>query len=44
MNVEQTKLIQVGISLSDEHGNSPTPVSTWQFHLEYDLANENVVK
>jgi CCR4-NOT transcription complex subunit 7/8 len=35
-NVDALKLIQVGISLSDEQGNSP-PVSTWQFNLKFDL-------
>ncbi len=39
-NVDELKLIQVGITLSDEHGNCPQPVSTWQFNLKFDLTAE----
>jgi hypothetical protein len=35
-NVDALKLIQVGISLSNESGVSPS-VSTWQFNLKFDL-------
>jgi CCR4-NOT transcription complex subunit 7/8 len=46
-NVDELKLIQVGITLADEHGNSPKPISTWQFNLKFDLntdkfANESI--
>jgi CCR4-NOT transcription complex subunit 7/8 len=36
-NVDRLKLIQVGITLSDEHGNFPPDTSTWQFNLKFDL-------
>lgn len=31
------KLIQIGITLSDENGNLPEPVSTWQFNFNFDI-------
>jgi hypothetical protein len=34
------KIIQVGITLSDENGNHPQPVSTWQFNFNFDLKND----
>jgi len=34
--VESTKLIQIGLTLADSHGNMPT-TATWQFHLQFDL-------
>lgn len=42
-NVEHTKLIQIGLTIADLQGNLPAGVSTWQFHLEFDLARENIV-
>jgi len=39
-NVDQLKLIQVGITISDEWGNRPAEVSTWQFNLKFDLNND----
>lgn len=33
-------LIQLGITLSDEQGNFPSPTSTWQFNLQYNLSKE----
>ena len=36
-NVEKTKLIQVGITLSDHTGSIPTEAAAWQFHLAFDL-------
>jgi hypothetical protein len=35
-NVENTKLIQVGISIAKE-GDHQT-IATWQFNLQFDLA------
>ncbi len=35
--MEQTSVIQIGITLSDKEGQMPTDASTWQFHLKYDL-------
>jgi len=37
-NVDQLNLIQLGITLSDEEGNLPHPVSTWQFNLKFDIS------
>jgi len=42
-NVDHLKLIQVGISLSDEKGNSPSP-STWQFNFKFNLNTENYAR
>jgi CCR4-NOT transcription complex subunit 7/8 len=39
-NVDQLKLIQVGITLADENGNTPQPISTWQFNLRFDLKSD----
>jgi CCR4-NOT transcription complex subunit 7/8 len=36
-NVDILKLIQVGITLSDEKGNMPEGVNTWQFNLKFDI-------
>lgn len=37
-NVDMLKLIQVGITLSDQNGNLPEGIHTWQFNLEFNLA------
>ena len=34
-------MIQIGITLSDENGKLPQPVSTWQFNFIFDLDVEN---
>lgn len=39
-NVDILKVIQIGITLSDENGKVPEPVSTWQFNFIFDLDNE----
>lgn len=36
-NVNVLKLIQVGVTLSDENGNRPSGICTWQFNLKFDL-------
>ena len=36
LNVESLKLIQLGITLSDEKGRLPSPYHTWQFNFEFD--------
>jgi hypothetical protein len=41
-NVEQTKLIQVGLTLAHSDGSLP-PAHTWQFHLAFDLDHEPAV-
>lgn len=43
-NVDELKLIQVGITLADEKGETPKPVSTWQFNLKFDLENDTHAK
>ena len=40
LNVDNLKLIQVGITLCDENGNHPPYCSTWQFNLKFNLQNE----
>jgi hypothetical protein len=36
-NVDLLKMIQVGITLCDENGNSPPGGGTWQFNFKFDL-------
>lgn len=43
-NVDQLRLIQVGISLADENGEQPKPVSTWQFNLKFNLEEDEHAK
>lgn len=33
VNVDNLKVIQIGITLSDAFGNLPKGISTWQFNL-----------
>lgn len=40
-NVDILKVIQVGITLSDENGVLPEPVSTWQFNFNFDIDSDN---
>jgi CCR4-NOT transcription complex subunit 7/8 len=40
MNVNETNLIQVGITLADEKGKTPKPVSTWQFNMKFDKTKD----
>lgn len=42
LNVESTKLIQIGITLSDENGDYPKnyPYYTWQFNFKFDLEKD----
>lgn len=37
-NVDQLSLIQLGITLSNDAGEMPSGVNTWQFNLKYDLS------
>jgi CCR4-NOT transcription complex subunit 7/8 len=37
MNVDNLKLIQVGFTLTDEDGNLPEGISTWQFNFKFDI-------
>lgn len=42
-NVDLLNPVQVGISLSDAHGNKPeTKCSTWQFNFHFDVTKEMV--
>jgi CCR4-NOT transcription complex subunit 7/8 len=36
-NVDSLKIIQIGITLSNEDGKYPEPVSTWQFNFNFDI-------
>jgi len=36
-------MIQIGLSISDEHGNVPHPVSTWQFNFRFDRQKDRIV-
>ena len=36
LNVDSLKLIQLGITLSNENGEFPKPYHTWQFNFEFD--------
>lgn len=36
-NVDLLKIIQIGITLGDGHGNFPTPCCTWQFNFRFNL-------
>ena len=39
-NVDDMKMIQFGITLSDKFGNHPEEISTWQFNFKFDLEND----
>ena len=39
-NVDKLKLIQIGITLTDENGNSQDDKKTWQFNLQFDLKKD----
>ena len=40
-NVDFLKIIQVGITLFDKNGKSPSNSSTWQFNFKFDYKTEN---
>ena len=42
-NVEETKMIQIGLSIADEEGNVPLPTSTWQFNFKFDKDKDRIV-
>jgi CCR4-NOT transcription complex subunit 7/8 len=44
MNVDELKLIQVGISLASEDGYLPEGVSTWQFNFKFDVNKDDHAK
>lgn len=37
INVNELKVIQLGLTLADDNGNMPEPVSTWQFHFNFNV-------
>lgn len=39
-NVDRLKVIQIGITLSDEMGNYPEEVSTWQFNIDFNIKKD----
>lgn len=38
--MDELSLIQVGITLADEHGNLASPISTWQFNVRFNLEKD----
>lgn len=34
--MEETKIIQVGLTIADEDGQVPYPICTWQFNFRFD--------
>lgn len=42
-NVDQLKQIQVGQTLSDENGETPSPVCTWQFNFKFNQGTDKYV-
>ena len=39
-NVDDLRLIQFGLTLTDEKGNNPQGVCTWQFNMNFDVKND----
>ncbi|TFK23394.1 CAF1-domain-containing protein [Coprinopsis marcescibilis] len=39
-NVDLLKIIQLGITLSDEEGHNPPECSTWQFNFKFNLQDD----
>lgn len=39
-NVDLLKIIQIGFTFMDENGNTPSPVSTWQFNFKFNLSED----
>jgi CCR4-NOT transcription complex subunit 7/8 len=44
MNVDNLKMIQLGITLTNEEGCIPTTGCTWQFNFKFDLNNDTYLK
>jgi CCR4-NOT transcription complex subunit 7/8 len=36
-------MIQIGLSISNEEGNVPFPVCTWQFNFKFDKDKDRIV-
>ena len=39
-NIDKLKLIQIGITLTNDKGEYPPLISTWQFNLKFDVEKE----
>ncbi|CDH54244.1 ccr4-not transcription complex subunit 7 [Lichtheimia corymbifera JMRC:FSU:9682] len=39
-NVDVLKIIQLGITFADEHGNIPRNICTWQFNFKFSLSED----
>lgn len=39
-NVDLLKIIQIGFTFMDENGQTPTPISTWQFNFRFNLTED----
>ena len=44
LNVDSLKLIQLGITLSNNKGEFPSPYHTWQFNFEFDYTKDKFSK
>ena len=44
VNVDELKLIQLGITLFDKNGNTPSGVCTWQFNFKFDVDLDRSLK
>ncbi|XP_039299136.1 CCR4-NOT transcription complex subunit 7-like [Nilaparvata lugens] len=40
VNIDLLKMIQLGLTLFDENGNTPEGYSTWQFNFRFDLNSD----
>ncbi len=40
LNVDYLKLIQLGITLSNDKGECPKPFHTWQFNFQFDITKD----
>lgn len=40
MNVDILRIIQIGLTFLDNNGNSPSPISTWQFNFKFNLGED----
>ncbi|KAL3880385.1 hypothetical protein ACJMK2_032629 [Sinanodonta woodiana] len=39
-NVDLLKIIQVGLTFLDDNGQTPSPISTWQFNFKFNLTED----
>lgn len=39
-NVDLLKIIQIGFTFMDENGETPSPISTWQFNFRFNLTED----